>query len=519
MSFTVRRLSDDKKKRRPLPWKKWGTLLLKCSGPVLAIGEFVVARAEKLSEEKAKKKERLNVLKRVLVILITILCAALLFASTVKALMHLKVLNVKSLVSVAATDLPMDGFGHTNVLLLGKGDANHDGIDLTDTIMIASIDPGNTKSVALLSLPRDLYFLQTEKIGKGRINTLYRDYKSLLIREGMEKEAAETEALTEVAAEVGRTVGIEIHEALMVDFQGFVEAVDAIGGVDIEVPEDLLDTEYPDPLNESAFITFEVKAGPQHLDGETALKYARSRHSTSDFDRSRRQQQILQAIGDTVKSGGVLSKPNRILDLVNILKEHVETTLTVREMLGLAKLGGEIDKANLLTMQLNDQNGLYGSVVRPGGLLYTPPRAQFGGASVLLPVSIPPEPITWKQINMLTSLLSEHRAMFVDRTPIDVLNAGAKPGSGRKQSDELEKFGFVIGRVANSDNAEKLDTTVIRASEENRVKATFVADLLKLKLEIIPPETAAGMDTSAIVILLGKDYIYAPLQSTFQPRP
>lgn len=518
MSFTVRRLRDDKKERRPFPWNKWATRLLKLSGPILAFGEILYAEAQKKAQEQARKKERINLLKRVLVVLITVLCAALLFAATVKALVDLKVLNLRSLVSVAATDLPMDSFGHTNVLLLGKGDANHDGIDLTDTIMIASIDPGDTKSVALLSLPRDLYFLQTEKMGKGRINTLYRDYKNALIRDGMEKETAETEALTEVAAEIGRTIGLDIHEALMVDFQGFVEAVDAIGGVDIEVPETLIDTEYPDPMNESAFITFEVQAGLQHLDGETALKYARSRHSTSDFDRSRRQQQILQAIGEQLKSGGVLSKPSRILDLVNILEEHVETTLTVREMLGLAKMGGAIEKSNLITMQLNDQNGLYGAIVRPGGLLYSPPRAQFGGASVLLPVSIPPDPITWQQINLLTTLFSEHREMFTDRTPIDVLNAGAKPGSGRRQSDELEKFGFTIGRVANSDNGEKLDTSVVRATEENRVKATFIADALQMKLEILSPEMAAGIDTSAIVILLGKDYTYTPLQSSFQPR-
>lgn len=517
MSFTVRRLKDDKKKRRPFPWKKVTKGLLKVSGPLLAVGEVAYAHVQKKKEEKAKKKERINMLKRALVVLITILCAALLFAATVKALVDLKVLNLRSLVSVAASDLPTDANGHTNVLLLGKGDADHDGVDLTDTIMIASIDPTKTKSVVLLSIPRDLYFLQTEKMGKGRINTMYRDYKITLIRDGKTKEEASTIALQEVTTELGRTFGMEIHKAVMVDFAGFVKAVDAIGGVDVEVPEDLRDTEYPDPANESAFITFEVKAGLQHLDGETALKYARSRHSTSDFDRSRRQQQILKALGDKLKEGGVLSKPNRILDLLNILDEHVETTLAVREMLALAEMGGKIDQANILPMQLNDQNGLYGSMVRPGGFLYTPPRAEFGGASVLLPVSIPPIPITWKQINLLIDLMIDARTMFVDRTPIDVLNAGAQPGSGRRQSDELERYGFAIGRVANSDNGEKLDLSTVRASEAHREKATFIATMLKMQLDILTPEAAAGTDTSAIQVLLGKDYTYAPLQSLFQP--
>lgn len=514
MTFTVRRLADDKKKRRPIQWRKWITTILKIGGPVLTVSEILYEHAKKKMDKKEQKeKMRVNLLKRILVIAITLLCAALLFAATAKALIDLKVLSFTNLVSVAATDLPVDAYGHTNILLLGKGDAGHDGVDLTDTIMIASLDPTKTKSVVLLSIPRDLYLLKTQNMGQGKINTMYRDYKIALIRDGKSKEEASHEAMTEVGQELGKALGIDIQRVMMVDFLAFTQAVDALGGVDVEVTQDLLDTEYP--ADENSYTTFEIKAGMQHLDGETALKYARSRHSTSDFDRSRRQQQIIKALSDTVKSGGLLSRPSRILDLMNILKDHVETTLAVREILGLAKIGKELDPANMFSLQLNDQNGLYGSVVRPGGFLYTPPRTQFKGASVLLPVSIPPEPITWRQIDLLVQLLVNERVYHTDRTPIDVLNAGAKPGSGRKMSDELARYDFAIGRVQNADNGEKLDQSTVRASEANKDKATFLATTLKMKLEILSPEQSTGMDMSSIMILLGKDYTYAPLQSFF----
>ncbi len=484
------------------------------SGPLMAIGKMVYRVEKKKLEEEEKKKARLNVLKRLMVILFTVLCAVVLFAATAKALVDLRVLNLKSLVSVAATDLAKDQYGLTNILLLGKGDAGHDGIDLTDTIMIASIDPTATKSVVLLSIPRDLYLLKTQNMGVGKINTMYRDYKTSLIRSGKTKEEAGNLAMKEMGDELGRALGIQIHQVIMVDFAGFIQAVDAIGGVDVEVSEDLVDTEYP--ADEDSYTTFEIKAGPQHLDGETALKYARSRHSTSDFDRSRRQQQILHALGDKLKSAGMLTKPNQILQLLNILKDHVQTTLAVRDMLGLAKLGTAIDQQNLLSIQLNDQNGLYGSFIRPGGLLYTPPRDQFKGASVLLPVSIPPDPITWKQIDILTSLLMSHRALFVDRTPIDILNAGAKPGSGRRLDGELTRFAFVTGNIGNAPDGEKLDTSVIRATEENKEKATFLSSILNMKLEMLTPEQSAEMTTSGITVFLGKDYTYEPVQSYFQ---
>ncbi|HVW66334.1 MAG TPA: LCP family protein [Candidatus Peribacteraceae bacterium] len=517
MSFTVRRLADDKK-RRKIPWKRIALTALKLSGPVMTAWEFLRARQQKVKKEK-EERARTNLLKRILVILVAILCAAILFAETAKALVSLKILNIHSIASIAGSTLPTDQYGHTNILLLGRGDANHDGVDLTDTIMIASIDP-KTHSVVMFSIPRDLYLLSTQHMGKGRINTMYRDYKDKLIGQGMDAAQASSTSMKEVASELGNALGIQIHDVAILDFSGFTQAVDAIGGVDVDVPTELIDTQYP--VTETTYGTIDIPAGLQHMDGETALEYARSRHSTSDFDRSRRQQQIIKAVETKVKTQGVLTKPNDILSLLNILKDHVETTLTVRDMLSLANLGSQIQQDNIISLQLNDQNGLYNTIPSPGGLLYTPPRNQFNGASVLLPVSIPPTPITWKQIDILVNMLVNERTPYVDKTPIDVLNAGAKPGLAGKLGGELTRFDFVPATVANADKSQRRPDSIIQAPEAARDKATFLSNMLKIPLSLIPAEgsgaqTGSGT-TENISILLGKDYTYTPVQTLVSPQ-
>lgn len=509
MSFTVRRLREEQPSRRSL-WKLAALWALRFAGPLMEVGHLWRAQQEK----RRKEEKRVNLLKRVMIILVAIFCAFLLFAGTAKALLSLKIISLQNFVSMAGTPLPVDAYGHTNILLLGQGDESHDGVDLTDTIMIASIDPTETRSVVLLSLPRDLYFLDTQKMGEGRINSLYRDYKAALQREGLSTDDASMQAMRELADEIGRAMDTEIHHVVKVDFIGFVQAVDAIGGINIVVPETLVDTEYPGP--NYTYETFMIEAGPQHIDGETALKYARSRHSTSDFARSARQQQIIAAIANRVKTEGILTRPGQIADLLDIMENHVATTLQLRDMVSLAGLGESIDRTRIVSMQLNTQNGLYGSFSEPGGLLYTPPRDQFGGASVLLPVSIPEFPVTWERLRLLTHLAMHERTAHVEKTPVLIFNAGASPGSARRLGGELIRFGFNVTAMENAPDGVDLPSSRLTAEADNQT-ALLLRPLLGMELNALPPapasSSAAGEPQPAPVsIELGEEYIYAPLQ-------
>jgi polyisoprenyl-teichoic acid--peptidoglycan teichoic acid transferase len=119
---------------------------------------------------------------------------------------------------------------------------------------------------------------------------------------------SEDQGINYLAAKVSEITGQSINHYLVVDFRGFQKIVDVLGGVEVDVPHDLIDRMYPVD-GQDRYTTLIIRMGLQHFDGSTALKYARSRHSTSDFDRSERQQAIIKAIKEKALSAGFLTNP------------------------------------------------------------------------------------------------------------------------------------------------------------------------------------------------------------------
>lgn len=505
MSFSIRRVSDSDR-RRSFPWKRIPFFLLAAGRPLASV---YVAWQQRRAEEA---RTRRVVITAAVSVLLALLCAAALWLGVTKAWGALRSFSIKTVFSIAAEDLPVDAYGHTNILLLGQGGVS--GEDLTDTIMIASLDEHNGNAV-LLSIPRDLYLLHPGTVEPGKINRVYRDKKAANIRAGMEHAAASIAALRSLGDEVETAFNVTIHGIMKIDFDGVVKGVDAIGGVDVDVPQDIVDTEYP--TDDYRYETFTIQAGPQHLDGATALKYARSRHSTSDFDRSSRQQQLLSAIAHTVKEQNLLKKAQTVLALQDIAKQHLETTLSMGEIFGLAQSAAHISRENIFTMQLSDRNGLYGEIVEPGGFLYTPPRDLFDGASVLLPVSIPEFPVTWKQLHMLVHMLLDVRSPYLARPGIAILNAGAPAGTASRLSTELTRYGFTVKRAANASIGKLATSLVAPHLEENHDSAAFFADFLQAPLGTLPLELRPE-EQADVVLLLGKDYRFTPFQSLSLPE-
>ncbi len=510
MSFQVRQIGKEKKPGL-LKWKKWavaGTVVLK---PFLG---FYASWKERQKKEQ-RHERRLTLLKRAFAVLMAILLAAALLAVIANALFSMN-LSLRNIVSVAGKDLATDENGFTNILLVGSGDESHDGRDLLDTVIVLSIDPTAERGSAMLSLPRDLYFLQTEQMGAGRINSLYRDYKGYLLAQGMNREEASMEALREFGKEVGSAIDVSLHHVVRVNFIAFEQAIDAIGGIEVNVEEAIVDTEYPGP--NYTYETFSIDAGPQTLDGATALKYARSRHSTSDFSRSARQQQIIVAAAEKARSINLHRDIGKITELYGILSKNVETTLSMGEIITLADLADDLDRSRIFTMQLNASNGLYGGLVEPGGFLYAPPRDQFEGASVLLPVSIPEFPVTWKQLRALTRILWAQRDLLTDAPRISVLNAGAPEGAARLLGGELYRYGFNVVDIDNYEG-ERPDASFIAyktppegSEEEPRdEEAGLLRDLLGIAGEG-PSFSVPLEEDPQIIIVLGNDYRYVPLQ-------
>lgn len=518
MSFVSRPIRQEKKPNR---FRKFAVI----GAGLLEAATHLYHQMKHREEEEEKDQRRVRVLKRTIALLLSGLLILLLLIGALKVLVRLKAISLGSMVSAVSSSPGQDEHGFTNVLLLGEGDSDHDGVDLTDTLMVVSLDPTKTKSAVLLSLPRDLYALSTEKMGVGRINSLYRDYKNQLRRGGMKEEDAAKESMTQLAKEIGTFLGVQIQGAIMLNFSGFEQAIDAIGGIDIVVPEDLVDPEYPGP--NYTYETFSIAKGPQHLDGALSLKYARSRHSTSDFSRSGRQQQIILAASEKAKSMGLVKNLSKASEIMSIIARNMRTTFETRELLGLTELGKTIDREKVVSDQLSDQNALYGGFSSPGGFLYAPPREQFDGASVLLPVSIPEFPVTWKQIQKFVQLLLNNREAFVHPPTVMILNAGAKSGSARLLGDELVRYGFNVIKTrnfgANPNPSFDQSWIAVRPNETDDKSATNVnasVSLLQTLLDMTdnktPDPAAFGEEQTDIVIVLGKDYHYTPLQDLVQ---
>lgn len=197
----------------------------------------------------------------------------------------------------------------------------------TDTMILFMADPAN-KRASMLSIPRDL-FVDIPGYGLNRINAAY-------VFGGAEL-AVNT---------VQYNLGVRVNYYAMIEFNVFVTIVDQVGGVDVDVPEAIYDASYP--TYDFGREVFSLPAGMQHLDGETALKYARTRHGNSDYDRARRQQQIIFAIRDKVLDLNML--PTLVQNApatYATLRDDIDTNMTVDQMISLAALGKDIPRENI----------------------------------------------------------------------------------------------------------------------------------------------------------------------------
>lgn len=282
-----------------------------------------------------------------------------------------------------------------NVLLLGIAGGTHDGPELTDTMIFASIDPDKNR-VVLVSIPRDIWVPEL----KAKINTAY--------AKGNNRKKGG--GLTLSKAVVSKVVGQPIDYALAIDFAGFVKAVDLIGGLKIDVKQSFNDYEYPveekrEDLcdqtledatlrisTESALIVFPCRyehihfdKGLQYMDGAMSLIFVRSRYAIgeegTDFARSQRQQKVLYAFKEKIFSLGTILNPIKLTSLYSILAESIDTDIKQSEFDDFIKLMQEVKNAKIYSsvIELEDKKK------NKQGLLKNPPLEDFKGAWVLIP--------------------------------------------------------------------------------------------------------------------------------------
>jgi len=352
----------------------------------------------------------------------------------------------KDLLFAVGSELDKDDYNYTNILLLGDGGHERDGADLIDTIIVASIDY-QKNAVSLFSIPRDLYVNATEDNGatySGKINELYRNHKN---------QMEEDERYQLFKRVVGNIVDLDIQYYLRVDFNAFVEGVDSLGGITVDVQDDLYDPYYPNETDDG-YTVFSIKKGVHEMDGERALKFVRSRKTTSDFDRAARQQLVLEALQQKALSKDILSSPSKLKSLYEVVQDNVNTDISIREMIALAGFAKQMDRSHLVRKMIHDDPG------QEGGFLVTPDRELYNGQFVLVPFGV-----GYELIHKYANLVFHQREMFYEPAVIEILNATKIPGIARNAAYQLIRFGFDVQGIDNyyDENNEKayLDESLI----------------------------------------------------------
>lgn len=400
-----------------------------------------------------------------------------------------------------------------NILLLGIGGTGHDGPYLTDTMILASIQP-STKKIALISIPRDLY-VAVDGQNWDKINAV----NSI-------GESRETGSGGELVSQVvGNLLSIPIQYYARIDFNGFEKLIDDMGGITVTVDRTFIDEQYPAENFEYQVVNF--KQGTQKMNGDTALKFARSRHGNngegSDFARSLRQQKILMAVKNKATSFGTLTNPTKISKMLDNLKQNLITNLQLEEISQLARLIQDIDLNQAISYSINDapDNFLVSGYSDIGAYILKPKTGNFDALSKFVREIFGPT----TKVSSLSEATAEHASTYYAPTAttstttkaeppakILVLNGTIKTGHAGVIAQTLKKQGFDVPRFDNAPSQD-YEKTVIYTLDKDSTKTKEAATKLKTVLDAnvsskIPEDAAALIKTGEnfdFVVILGID--------------
>lgn len=394
--------------------------------------------------------------------------------------------------NVDPTKLKGEGDGRVNVLMLGKGGPGHDGADLTDTILIMSIDPIQ-KDASMLSIPRD-FWVKTDT-GQSKINAVYANakYKVLNGKKTPDvNDRAEQAGLAAIETEIEEVFGVPIHYNVMIDFAAFEKAINTVGGIDINVTKDSAVYERLwNPITRKNYV-LDVKPGQQHFDGERALFYARSRHTSArgDFARAERQRAVILGLKDKVMSAGTYGNPVKINQLVNEFGDHVRSNLSTGEVLRVYDIMKSIDSSKIGSLGLADP---------PNVLVET---GMVNGQSVVKPIAG-----TYDYTAIRSFVRNSLKDGYIknENASIAVYNGSTITGMAGKRADELKSFGYNITTVANAPTKDYGRTTLVDLTNG---KKKYTKNYLEKRLKVTATTTLPpGIDAAGaeFVIILGQN--------------
>lgn len=392
---------------------------------------------------------------------------------------------------VDPSQLNGEGDGRINIMLMGRGGDGHEGPDLTDTILVASIDPIQ-KEAALISIPRDFWVKPKGGAGYSKINSVYANAKYAVLNgkkiDNQEEEAdkAGQEATEKVVEDI---LGIPVHYHAMVDFEAFRKAIDTVGGVDVDVKTQLYD---PTVAWENNWNSLIAPVGQQHFDGKKALLYVRSRHGSArgDFDRSERQREVILALKTKVLSLGTFSNPVKVTQLLDAFGDHVSTNFSTGEVMKLYNIGKEIDASKVTSIGLADPPNDFVTTSMASGQSVVVPKAGIGEYAAIH--------------NYIRNTVKDSY-IKKENPSIIVLNGTGRAGLATAKADELKSYGYNVVKVEDAPTQDYTNTVFVNLRGDQK---KYTQHYLQKRLNVAATgklPDGINPETADFVIIVGQN--------------
>ena len=414
----------------------------------------------------------------ILIITITLFTSKIIFSS--ESMTHIAGNLFTSFFDTEDKTLQGEEDNRINFLLLGIGGENHDGGNLTDTIIIASLQL-NPLRASMVSIPRDLLVF-VNGYGYRKINSIH----------ALSENKNEGSGPSTISQTVAQSFNIPIHYYLRVDFEGFKDLIDELDGLDIYVENEFTDYLYPAPNYEYQTIRFDK--GWQAMDGDTLLEYVRSRHGNNgesgDFARAQRQQIAIAALKDKFLSTSTWLNPKNIYSLLDTYSEHFYSNLETWEILKLLNLGKNINEGDIVKFGLSDN---YDNYLQAGN---------YQGSYVLMPKA---GDFTEIQ-NLLENIFDQK---VTEKAVVDVLNGTNISGLASRSAKTLKENSLFVAYIGNAPNQDYDKSYIYDLSEDSK---PITLETLKTlyPLANIDNDLPFGIDTTAdFVVILATDYAEA----------
>jgi LCP family protein required for cell wall assembly len=397
---------------------------------------------------------------------------------------------------LTTTKLKGEDVGRVNILLAGNSadDPGHDGANLTDSIMIVSIDTKNNTAF-MLSVPRDLW-VHIPGYGHAKINEAYVDGQT----GHFSAQGYPSGGMGLLEEVIHQNFNLNINYYALIDYNAVRDAVNAVGGIDMNIqssdPRGLYDPSI-DWTTHGPLV--KLSNGVHHLSGQQALDLARARgdaygsygYAQSDFERTQNQRLMLLALKTKILSAGVLANPVALGNLFDSLGKNVSTDMTLSEARRLYDLGKKVDNGSITSASLNQANGQ--------NLLsnYTSPTGQ----SALIPAS---GLDNFSQIQAYITRLVSSNAVTREDATVVVLNGTNTAGLAASAQTVLSSKGITVGAVGDAGASAPAATTIIDVSA-GKMPATL--QLLKQLYgsNVTTTNPYASSYTADFIVILGPD--------------